>query len=147
MNHCEFCGAPLLSITKVCPNCHREQPPYPPVLPGGGGRSYSGWALILLGFSGFFLTLGIAMYWLAPYSNASAWIYGSPDSYVNTGQPAYLGADPANQNQGFIPGNGYFIFFGGIAAILAVWSLISYNRGRRIDKANAALLETLRNSN
>ncbi|MBA3824050.1 MAG: hypothetical protein H0X24_09145 [Ktedonobacterales bacterium] len=147
MNHCEYCGAPLLSITKVCPNCHREQPPYPPVLPGGGGRSYSGWALILTGLSLFMLVLGIAMYWLASYSNASAWIYGSPDSYINTGSPAYLGSNPSAGDQGWIPGNGYLIFFGGIALVLGVWAVISYNRGRRIDKANAALLETLQNSN
>jgi hypothetical protein len=120
MNHCEFCGAPLLSITKVCPNCHREQPPYPPVLPGGGGRSYSGWALILTGFAIFFLVLAGVTYWLAPYSNASAWVYGSPDSYINTGTPSYIGYDANTQNQGWIPGNGYFIFFGGIALILGI---------------------------
>jgi len=144
MNHCEYCNAPLLSITKVCPNCHREQPPYPPVLPGGGGRSYSGWALILTGFAVFFGVLAFFMWWYAPFSNASAWVYGSPDS-ISAGSPAYIGFDPQAKNQGWIPGDGYAIFFGGIAAILGVWAWISYNRGQRIDKANADLLETLGN--
>jgi hypothetical protein len=101
----------------------------------------------LTGFSLFFAVLGGAMWWFATYSNASAWTYGSPDSYINTGSPAYLGANPEAGNQGWIPGDGYLIFFGGIALILAVWAVVSYNRGRRIDSANAALLQTLQNSN
>ncbi len=142
MIRCEYCNAPMLSITRVCPNCHREQPPYPPVLPGGGGKSFQGWALILLGLAVFFLIVGIGMALSAPYSNPAAFIYGSPDSYINNGTPTYLAANPDGSG-GIYPGYGYILTFGGLAVLLGIWSFISFNRGRRIDKANEQILRTL----
>jgi hypothetical protein len=146
MNRCEYCNAPMLSMLNVCPNCHREQPPYPPVLPGGGGKSFRGWALILYGLAAGFLALGIAMYFVAPYSIPAAYIYGSPDSYLLNNSPTYIAPNPDGSG-GWYPGYGYLIFFGGIAVLLAAWAFISQNRGRRIDQANAVLLRTLRNGN
>jgi hypothetical protein len=147
MNHCEYCNAPLLSITRVCPNCHREQPPYPPVLPGGGGKSFRGWSNILFALAAFFLAIGIAMFFQAPYSVPSAYIFGSPSSYINTGTPTYLLANPDGSG-GIYPGYGYLIFWGGIAVVLALWAFVSRNRGNRIDKANAVILRALqRNGN
>lgn len=141
MIRCEYCNAPMLSITQVCPNCKREQPPYPPQLPGGGGKSYSRWALILVLHGIFFLGLGIAMFIQTPISDASAYTYGSPDSYLksSTGAAQYLGGPDFP----IYPGYGYLIFFGGIGVILLLWALISYNRGRRIDKVNATLLRAI----
>jgi hypothetical protein len=139
MVHCDYCNAPMLSITQVCPNCGREQPPYPPVLPGGGGKSYRGWASILFLIGLGLLALGIALFFSAPYNNVSAYVFGSPDS-----QPQYLQLFGTP----ITPGYGYVIFFGGIGLILWLWALVSYNRGNRIDKANAALLRSLaRNGN
>jgi hypothetical protein len=147
MNHCEYCNAPLLSITRVCPNCHREQPPYPPVLPGGGGKSFRGWSNILFALAAFFLAIGIAMFFQAPYSVPSAYIFGSPSSYINTGTPTYLLAN-SDGSGGIYPGYGYLIFWGGIAVVLALWAFVSRNRGNRIDKANAVILRALqRNGN
>ena len=143
MVRCEYCNAPLLSITQVCPNCHREQPPYPPVLPGGGGRSYRGWALIQFLLGIFFTTIGVILWLQGPYNNVSAYAFGSPESYINGNHPMYLG-----QQSGFpiYPGYGYLIFAGGIGIILLVWAFVSYNRGRRIDELNANLLRSLRNN-
>ena len=142
MNHCEYCNAPMLSITKVCPNCQREQPPYPPVLPGGGSKSYTGWALYLIGFAALFGALGVAMLFQGPYSTASAWIFGSPDNAFTGNQQTYL-LPNSDGSGGFYPGWGYLIFFGGIAVILVFWAVISYNRGQSIDKANRAILRSL----
>jgi hypothetical protein len=143
MVRCEYCNAPLLSTTKVCPHCHREQPPYPPVLPGGGGRSYTGWAAILGGIGVLLATVGIVLFFQAPYANDSAYVYGSPESYINGNNPQYL----SFLGSPVYPGTGYLIFFGGFAVILFLWAIVSYNRGRRIDRANAALLRSLRNNN
>ena len=144
MTHCEYCNAPLLSITQVCPNCGREQPPYPPVLPGGGGKSYRGWASItfLLGLG--LIILGSVMFIMAPYSNVAAYVYGSPGSATGTNSPQYLMIG----NTPITPGYGYLIFFGGIGMALWISTFVSYNRGTRIDKANTALLRSLnRNGN
>jgi hypothetical protein len=139
MNQCEFCHAPMLSITEVCPNCGRQQPPYPPVLPGGGGKSYRGWALILSGLSVGFAILGIAMYIQAPYADIAAYVYGDPNSYLTTNKPAWL----TFMDSPVYSGWGYLAFFGGIALILIFWAWVSYTRGNRIDQANAALLRSL----
>jgi hypothetical protein len=144
MNECEFCHAPLLSITQVCPNCKREQPPYPPILPGGGGDSYKGWAAILLLLGAGLLILGIAMFFQGPYANYAAYTYGTPDSYINGNNPQWImlfGDTPV------YPGWGYLIFFGGFTLVLWLWAFVSYNRGNRIDKANAAILRSLRRNN
>ncbi len=145
MLHCEYCNAPLLSITKVCPNCHREQPPYPPVLPGGGGKSYSGWAVILVSIGALSLILAVAMFFQAPYSNPAAWIYGSPNDIVNNNTPTYLFPDP-DGGGGIYPGYGYLFFFGGITVLLWLWAFVSYNRGRAIDRANRRILQSLQRS-
>ena len=155
MNHCAYCNAPILSLTEVCPNCHRKQPPYPPVLPGGGGRSYRGWAGILVGIGVILLIMGLATFFQGPYSNVEALVYGDPTTYIaNTaGTAQYLGASPDVPFLGIItgtpiyPGFGYLIFFGGMALILFFRALVSFNRGQRIDKANAAILAQLRNGN
>lgn len=141
MVRCDYCNAPMMSITTVCPNCHREQPPYPPVLPGGGGKSYRGWAMIQLSLATGMILLAIFTFIQAPYSNIEANSYGSPSVYEATGQAQYL-----NQANGtpLYPGYGYAIFFGGIAVILLISAFISYNRGQRIDGANRQLLEALR---
>jgi len=144
MNRCEFCNAPMLSMVTVCPNCHREQPPYPPVLPGGGGKSFSGWALILSLLGAGLFILGVVMLFTAPVSNVSAYIYGSPDSYINGNNPTYLGNSSGNP---LYPGYGYLLLFGGIAVVLWAWAFISYSRGRRIDSANAAVLRSLEHHN
>lgn len=139
MNHCAYCNAPLLSVAQICPKCGNEQPPYPPILPGGGGKSYRGWAYILISIGTGLLILGIAMFLQQPYSLASAQIYGSPSaSAVNN--PAYLtflGAE-------VYPGWGYLIFFGGIAAVLYFNAARSISRGRRIDAANPEALRALK---
>lgn len=151
MNRCVYCNAPMLSLTEVCPNCHRQQPPYPPVLPGGGGRSYRGWALILVGIGALLLTMGIALAIQGPFSTIEALTYGSPAVYISTGQAQYLGQGDApflgQTGTPFYPGYGYLIFFGGIAVICFIRAFISYNRGQRIDRANAALLRQLRPAN
>jgi len=143
MVYCEYCNAPLLSITQVCPNCQREQPPFPPQLPGGGGRSYRGWAYILGGIGLGLLIIGIAMYIQGPISNIAAFTYGSPDSYIVNNQPAYysLAGGP------LYPGVGYAIFFGGFAAVLFFWAFVSWNRGSKIDQANEPLLRALERLN
>lgn len=130
----------MLSMTTICPNCHREQPPYPPVLPGGGGKSYRGWAAIQLSLSVGFLLLAIFTYIQAPFSNVEANVYGSPETYIATGQPQYLNG-PDNP---IYPGYGYLIFFGLIALVLIVSAGVSYSRGQRIDRANRQLLDALR---
>ncbi len=140
MLHCEYCNAPLLSMTTVCPNCHREQPPFPPVLPGGGGRSYRGWASIIAGIGVGLWAIAIATFFQSPYSNVAGLIYGSPSVYVSTGQAQYLMVNGAPIYSGY----GYLIFFGGIGTTLLLWAFISYNRGNRIDKANAAIIRAMR---
>ncbi len=124
----------MLATTTVCPNCHRPQLAFPPIPPGGGGRSYRGWAAILSIIGAILAAIGIASFLQAPYSVAAAWIYGAP-SGATSGQPTYLGAD-ANGAGGFIPGIGYLIFWGGMGLGLFIWAFVTYNRGRRIDKAN-----------
>ncbi|SRR5579884_3553220 len=143
MIHCDFCNAPMLSITQVCPNCGREQPPYPPVLPGGGGTSYRGWSYILGALGLFFAILGAIMFFVSPYNNISAYAYGTPDSYINGNNPQYLNVFGTP----IYPGIGYLILFGGLAVILWFWGFVSWNRGNRIDRANAALLRSLARNN
>lgn len=142
MIHCDYCDAPLLSITTVCPNCHREQPPYPPVLPGGGGKSYSGWAGILLGFAAMSAILAGATWYQSSYNVPSAWIYGPPSNAFSSNPPVYLFPN-ADGSGGIYPGDGYALLFGGIALILVLWAFVSYNRGRSIDRANHTLLRSL----
>lgn len=149
MNYCEYCHAPMLDLVQVCPNCHREQPPYPPQLPGGGGKSYRGWAAILLSLAVFWIGVGVAMFIMQPTSNISAFIYGQPDAYVNGNNGQYLG-EGAVHGSGFplYPGYGYLAFFGILGIILLLYAVTSWNRGNRIDKANRMILQSLqRNGN
>jgi hypothetical protein len=127
----------MLATTTICPNCHRPQLPFPPIPPGGGGRSYRGWAAILTLIGTILLAIGFASFLQAPYSLAATWIYGSPDGAVS-GQPSYFGAG------GITPGVGYLIFWGGMGAALYIWAFVTYNRGRLIDKANERTLRALK---
>ncbi len=95
------------------------------------------------------LAIGIATGIQGPVSVASAVIYGSPSYYISSGQAQYLGQSSSVPflgltNTPIYPGYGYFIFFGGIALVCYIYAFISYNRGKRIDKANEGLLRQLR---
>jgi len=135
----------MLSITEVCPNCKRVQPPYPPVLPGGGGKSYRGWAYILTSIGVGLFIMGVAMYFQSPYSDIAAATYGSQQDYISTGKPVWFQFFGSFFGPVY-PGYGYIAFFCGLAIVLFIWAFVSYNRGNKIDKANVAILRSLRRS-